>query len=110
LDSDEAKTLSADNYSSSSFWKGTLQPYRELIDIDDNLIASPGFILLVKSSGYFFKFCLEARSWLDINVNSVPGPLSICRIDSSDCLNPFAVDFRERLGGSSFIASLMSST
>jgi hypothetical protein len=40
LDSDEAKTLSTDNYSSSSFWKGTLPPYRELIDNDDNSIAS----------------------------------------------------------------------
>jgi len=33
---DEAKTLSTDDYSSSSFWKGTLPPYREIIDIDDN--------------------------------------------------------------------------
>ena len=41
LDSDEAKTLSTDNYSSSSFWKGTLPPYRETIDIDDNSNASP---------------------------------------------------------------------
>ena len=36
LDSDEAKTLPTDNYSSSSFWKGTLPPYS-----DDNSIASP---------------------------------------------------------------------
>jgi len=41
LDSDEAKTPSTDNYSSSSFWKGTLPPYRETIDIDGNSIASP---------------------------------------------------------------------
>ena len=40
LDSDEAKTLSTDDYSSSSFWEGTLPPYRETIDIDDNSIAS----------------------------------------------------------------------
>ena len=40
LDSDEAKTLSTHNYSSSSFWKGTLPPYRESIDSDDNSIAS----------------------------------------------------------------------
>ena len=38
---EEAKTLSADDYSSSSFWKGTLLPYRETIDSDDNSIASP---------------------------------------------------------------------
>lgn len=31
---------STDNYSSSSFWKGTLPPYRETIDNDDNSIAS----------------------------------------------------------------------
>ncbi len=41
LDSDEASTLSTDDYISSSFLKGTLPPYRELIDIDDNSIASP---------------------------------------------------------------------
>ncbi len=41
LDSDEAKTLSTEDYSSSSFWKGTLPPYRETIDIDDNSITSP---------------------------------------------------------------------
>jgi hypothetical protein len=40
LDSHEAKTLSTDDYSSSSFWKGTLPPYRETIDNDDNSIAS----------------------------------------------------------------------
>jgi hypothetical protein len=40
LDSDEAKALSTDDYSSSSFWKGILPPYRELIDIDDNSLAS----------------------------------------------------------------------
>jgi hypothetical protein len=40
LDSEEAITLSTDNYSSSSFWKGTLPAYREIIDIDDNSIAS----------------------------------------------------------------------
>ena len=41
LDSDEAKTLSTDNYSSSSFWKETLPTYSETIDIGDNSIASP---------------------------------------------------------------------
>jgi hypothetical protein len=41
LDSDEAKTLSTDNYSSSSFWKGALPPYRKTIDNDYNSIASP---------------------------------------------------------------------
>ena len=41
LDSDEAKTPSTDNYSSNSFWKGTLPPYRQTIDIGDNSIASP---------------------------------------------------------------------
>jgi hypothetical protein len=40
LDSDEAKTLSTDDYSSSSFWTGTLPPYRETSDDDDNSIAS----------------------------------------------------------------------
>jgi hypothetical protein len=40
LDSEGAKTLSTDAYSSSSFWKGTLPTYREIIDIDDNSIAS----------------------------------------------------------------------
>ena len=40
-DGDEAKTLSTDNYSSSSFCKGTLPPYRETIGNDDNSIASP---------------------------------------------------------------------
>ena len=41
LDSDEAKTLSTDDYSSSSFWKGALPPYRETIDNDDYSITSP---------------------------------------------------------------------
>ena len=41
LDSDEAKMLSTDNYSSSSFWKGALPPYRETIDNYYNSIASP---------------------------------------------------------------------
>ena len=40
LEIDEAKALSTDDYSSSSFWKGTLPPYRETIDSDDNSIAS----------------------------------------------------------------------
>jgi hypothetical protein len=40
VDSYEAKTLSTGDYSSSSFWKGILPPYRETIDIDDNSIAS----------------------------------------------------------------------
>ncbi len=41
LGDDEAKALSTDNYSSISFWKGTLRRYRELIDINDNSINSP---------------------------------------------------------------------
>jgi hypothetical protein len=41
VDGDEAKTMSTDDYSSNSFWKGALSPYRETIDIDDNSIASP---------------------------------------------------------------------
>ena len=40
LGSDEAITLSTDDYSSSSFWKGTLPPYRETSDNDDKSIAS----------------------------------------------------------------------
>ena len=51
LDSDEAKTLSTDDYSSSSFWKGTLPPYRENIDIDDNLIASPNSFHSIEDDG-----------------------------------------------------------
>ena len=51
LDSDEAKTLSTDNYSSSSFWKGTLPPYRETIDIDDNSIASPNSFHSIEDGG-----------------------------------------------------------
>lgn len=51
LDSDEAKTLSTDNYSSSSFWKGTLPPYRELIDNDDNSIASPNSFHSIEDDG-----------------------------------------------------------
>jgi hypothetical protein len=51
LDSDEAKTLSTDNYSSSSFWKGTLPPYRETIDSDDNSIASPDSFHSIEDDG-----------------------------------------------------------
>ena len=51
LDSDEAKTLSTDNYSSSSFWKGTLPPYLELIDSDDNSIASPNSFHSIEDDG-----------------------------------------------------------
>ena len=40
LDSDKAKILPTDKYSSSSFWKGNLPPYRETIDSDDSSIAS----------------------------------------------------------------------
>jgi hypothetical protein len=40
LDSYEAQTLSSDNYSSSFFWKGTLPPYHETIDVEDNTISS----------------------------------------------------------------------
>ena len=51
LDSDEAKTLPTDNYSSSSFWKGTLPPYRETIDNDDNSIASRDSFHLIEDDG-----------------------------------------------------------
>jgi hypothetical protein len=51
LDSDEAKTLSTDDYSSSSFWKGILPPYRETIDIDDNSIASPDSFHSIEDDG-----------------------------------------------------------
>ncbi len=51
LDSDEAKTLSTDDYSSSSFWKGTLPPYRETIDIDDSSIASPESFHSIEDGG-----------------------------------------------------------
>ncbi len=51
LDSDEAKTLSPDNYSSSSFWKGTLPAYRKTIDIDDNSIASPDSFHSIEDDG-----------------------------------------------------------
>jgi len=51
LDSDEAKTLSTDDYSSSSFWKGTLPPYRENIDNDDNSIASPDSFHSIEDDG-----------------------------------------------------------
>ena len=43
LDGDEAKTMSTDDHSSSSFWRGTLRAYHEIIDIDENSIASPNF-------------------------------------------------------------------
>ena len=51
LDSDEAKTLSTDDYSSSSFLKGTLPPYRETIDSDDNSIASPDSFHSIEDDG-----------------------------------------------------------
>ena len=51
LDSDEAKALSTNNYSSSEFWKGTLPPYREIIDIDDNSIASPDSFHSIEDDG-----------------------------------------------------------
>jgi hypothetical protein len=51
LDSDEAKTLSIDDYSSSSFWKGTSPPYREPIDNDDNSIASPDSFHSIEDDG-----------------------------------------------------------
>ena len=47
----EAKTLSTDNYSSSSFWKGTLPRYRETIDIGDNSIASPDSFHSIEDDG-----------------------------------------------------------
>jgi hypothetical protein len=55
LDSDKAKTLSRDNYSSISFWKGTLPPYHETTDIeDDNSIASPDSFHLIEDDGERF--------------------------------------------------------
>ena len=43
--------LSTDDYSSSSFWKGTLPPYRENIDNDDNSIASPDSFHSIEDDG-----------------------------------------------------------
>ena len=40
-----------DNYSSSSFWKGTLPTYRETIDNDDNSIASPDIFHSIEDDG-----------------------------------------------------------
>jgi hypothetical protein len=51
LNSDEAKTLSRDNFSSSSFWKRILPPYHETIDIDDNSIASPDSFQSIEDDG-----------------------------------------------------------
>jgi hypothetical protein len=51
LDSDEAKTLSTDDYSTSSFWKGALPPYRETIDNEDNSIASPDSFHSIEDDG-----------------------------------------------------------
>jgi hypothetical protein len=52
LESDEAETLSTDNYSSSSFWKGTLPTYRETINSDDNSIASPDSFHSIEDEGW----------------------------------------------------------
>jgi hypothetical protein len=41
LDGDKAKTMSTDDHSSSSFWRGTLREDHEIINIDENSIASP---------------------------------------------------------------------
>jgi hypothetical protein len=35
----------------NSFWKGTLPPYRETIDIDDNSIASPDSFHSIEDDG-----------------------------------------------------------
>ena len=40
-----------DNYSSSSFWKGTLPAYRETIYSDDNSIASPNSFHSIEDDG-----------------------------------------------------------
>ena len=45
------KSLSTDDYSSSSFWKGTLPPYRETIDNDYNSIASPNSFHSIEDDG-----------------------------------------------------------
>ena len=34
-----------------SFWKGTVPPYRETIDIDDNSIASPDSFHSIEDDG-----------------------------------------------------------
>jgi len=47
LDGDEAKPL----YSSSSFWKGALPPYRETIDHNYNSIASPNSFHSIEDDG-----------------------------------------------------------
>ncbi|RKP22008.1 hypothetical protein ROZALSC1DRAFT_26592 [Rozella allomycis CSF55] len=47
----QAKTLSTDNYSSNSFWKGALPPYRETIDNDDNSIASSDSFHSIEDDG-----------------------------------------------------------
>jgi hypothetical protein len=35
----------------AQFWKGTLPPYRETIDIDDNSIASPDSFHSIEDDG-----------------------------------------------------------
>ena len=45
------ETLSTDNYSSSSFWKGTLPSYREILDIYENSIASPDSFHSIEDDG-----------------------------------------------------------
>jgi hypothetical protein len=42
---------STDDYSSSSFWKGTLPLYRETIDIDDNSITAPDSFHSIEDDG-----------------------------------------------------------
>jgi hypothetical protein len=49
LITNNTKTLSTDDDSLSSFWKGTLPPYREIID--DNSIASPGIFHSIEDNG-----------------------------------------------------------
>jgi hypothetical protein len=41
----------SDDYSSSSFLNGTLPPYREMIDNDDNSIASPNSFHSIEDDG-----------------------------------------------------------
>ncbi len=40
-----------DDYSSSSFWKGSLPPYRETMDNDDNSIDSPDSFHSIEDNG-----------------------------------------------------------
>ena len=51
MDRDEAKILSTDDYSYTSFWKGNLSPYLETIDIDGHSITSHDSFHSVEDAG-----------------------------------------------------------